>query len=525
MSKKIKFPLEMANEVKVRTLEELRENFDLEKVLAYYVDGKLLTWLNDRYYENEAQQISQLDSSSSDFKNKLCEILGVDIRVECEIDFEVIERRNAKLAKLKQFTADAEIVKNVDRVAFDQEEMSDLLDDEISPIYLCGEKFIIPLSRVNITYIGVNSPMAVINSKEIVDFAAKGITFQNIKFDEKYRIVSKVDISQNVITKGSSLDIKKELDEIVSKYKDFVLEEMKVYIREDFDLDIDYDWNYRFKSSSEAREAASNRIDMVCEDAQGHFDKKYGCCLSTPLGEKYSKQIIDILKKFKEDIEQIFHKNDIKTPEIKISGSAAKNTVYKEDDPSWVYIIFGDSQDMDEDIFMYNLRNLIEYKIIWFYTKNLKRSDISIEINCTTVWEESFWGGETECKRYNYHLNLHDFKDKFEKEADIFAKNAFESGIIQDYFSSLKESILKDFNEKFNQKFLDRICTQSDINACGGELTDLDIFKQLPQTDCKECGSLTCLAFAKGLANKWVTLDMCPHASEAAKEALGFNTK
>ncbi|MDR1701691.1 MAG: acetyl-CoA decarbonylase/synthase complex subunit gamma [Sporomusaceae bacterium] len=52
-------------------------------------------------------------------------------------------------------------------------------------------------------------------------------------------------------------------------------------------------------------------------------------------------------------------------------------------------------------------------------------------------------------------------------------------------------------------------------------LTGLDIFKQLPKTNCKECGFPTCLAFAMAMANGKAGLDMCPHVSEAAKENLG----
>jgi len=51
-------------------------------------------------------------------------------------------------------------------------------------------------------------------------------------------------------------------------------------------------------------------------------------------------------------------------------------------------------------------------------------------------------------------------------------------------------------------------------------LTGLDIFKQLPKTNCRECGVPTCLAFAMKLAQKQASLDQCPHVSEAAKAAL-----
>ncbi len=51
-------------------------------------------------------------------------------------------------------------------------------------------------------------------------------------------------------------------------------------------------------------------------------------------------------------------------------------------------------------------------------------------------------------------------------------------------------------------------------------LTGLEIFKQLPKTNCKDCGQPTCLAFAMALAGGKASLDQCPHVSDAAREAL-----
>ena len=52
-------------------------------------------------------------------------------------------------------------------------------------------------------------------------------------------------------------------------------------------------------------------------------------------------------------------------------------------------------------------------------------------------------------------------------------------------------------------------------------LTGLQIQKLLPKTNCKECGSNTCLAFAMKLAAKQAELSLCPYASEEAKQVLG----
>ena len=52
-------------------------------------------------------------------------------------------------------------------------------------------------------------------------------------------------------------------------------------------------------------------------------------------------------------------------------------------------------------------------------------------------------------------------------------------------------------------------------------LTGLQIQKLLPKTNCKECGSNTCLAFAMKLAAKKAELSLCPYASEEARKVLG----
>jgi len=51
-------------------------------------------------------------------------------------------------------------------------------------------------------------------------------------------------------------------------------------------------------------------------------------------------------------------------------------------------------------------------------------------------------------------------------------------------------------------------------------LTGIQIYKYLPQTNCKECGFPTCLAFAMKLAQGQAELAKCPYVSDEAKQAL-----
>ena len=51
-------------------------------------------------------------------------------------------------------------------------------------------------------------------------------------------------------------------------------------------------------------------------------------------------------------------------------------------------------------------------------------------------------------------------------------------------------------------------------------LSGLQIFKQLPKTNCKECGKPTCMAFAMALAGKKCSLSDCPYASDELTASL-----
>ncbi len=52
-------------------------------------------------------------------------------------------------------------------------------------------------------------------------------------------------------------------------------------------------------------------------------------------------------------------------------------------------------------------------------------------------------------------------------------------------------------------------------------LTGLQVFKLLPNTNCRECGYPTCLTFAMKLAAGNEALEKCPYASDELKAALG----
>ena len=185
MARKIKFPLEMENGVEVRTLEELRENFSLDRVLTYLLNGKLVTWLRDRQMNDIADVVSGLDKDDERLDRKIFEIFDIEYNEEVKKEYKKVLKRNRKLDILKTYKLDEMYVDIVDQMAIDQKELYELLNEGKTTIYLFGEKFFIPIEKNNICYIGVNNPTIRIDSKKLIDFESKNISFKNINFEEK----------------------------------------------------------------------------------------------------------------------------------------------------------------------------------------------------------------------------------------------------------------------------------------------------------------------------------------------------
>ena len=174
------FVLKMANGVKVRTLEDLRENFDQKTVMVYFAEGKLLEWLEASYYV-EAEPISKVDKYDPDAAKKICEILGVKYEDEGS-DVVGAVAITEKINKLKKMTNDEKIIENAEYTAFDQVDLADLLDNGVKTIYLCGDVFSVPVKRLsNVRFVGIldSEPKIKLSS----DCTPEMLLDRNIKFE------------------------------------------------------------------------------------------------------------------------------------------------------------------------------------------------------------------------------------------------------------------------------------------------------------------------------------------------------
>ena len=212
----VKFPLKMSG-VEVRTIEDLRKNFDVNAAVEYYNSGKLLKWLEDRYYDDEADKLSELDENAEDFKQQLCEALGVDYDESTEIN----ERRlKEKQEFLQQFTSDDSIINNAAQTAIHQEDLADLLDAGTPKIYLYGGSvFNVPIRITNKHYIGIlGTPTINIRAKSQADLDAKNISFENVHLPwNTTTTISTKKEYQPVNQDSNSSTLKEELKALASR--------------------------------------------------------------------------------------------------------------------------------------------------------------------------------------------------------------------------------------------------------------------------------------------------------------------
>ena len=62
-NKVVKFALKMRDDYECRDLETLREYFDLEKAIAYFQDGRLITWMKHRGFYDIADELEESEDS------------------------------------------------------------------------------------------------------------------------------------------------------------------------------------------------------------------------------------------------------------------------------------------------------------------------------------------------------------------------------------------------------------------------------------------------------------------------------
>lgn len=280
MARKIKLPLDMGNDIKVRDIDELKENYNSEKVVESFLNGELLPWLQDRFYEEEAERVEALsaDKDSGNIAGRLAEIFGVQI--ENEVDVDEIAERNERLAELRSITSDDEVLRNVDLVAFSQEDMDIVHESDV--IYLCGDKFRIPYNVKNKRYIGVNEPLVEIKTDGNIDLESRGIVIEKCRFaEEMLSKVSKKIEPYKIVEDGLAYLKKRDFQNANSCFKkaaEYGDHEGEFQYGKSFDLgrgvkkDIKLARHWYLKAAQDGSAKACNNLGKIYEK-EGNYSK------------------------------------------------------------------------------------------------------------------------------------------------------------------------------------------------------------------------------------------------------------
>lgn len=170
-------------ETTIHSLKELREHFNRDEILTAFTNDTLAVWLEQHYYETEAEQLRSVSSGDHNCFRKICRVFHVNYMDHIsltEVERKQLDQKKEIVKKVIADTnADEKLLEELPVIATNQEELAILIDNEESKIYLCNESFSIPISRSGIEYVGIGD-VSIENPFTPEQYRKAGITMTNI---------------------------------------------------------------------------------------------------------------------------------------------------------------------------------------------------------------------------------------------------------------------------------------------------------------------------------------------------------
>lgn len=314
----------LIGEKEIHSIEELKENFEVNAVLAAINDGSLERFLKSRFYEREAKVVSKLQLDDKECLKKLCETLGVDFLKFSVIVTPEVEKR---LAEIKQFTDDEDVLNNFQKVAFNQEELAQLLSKDEKIIYLCHNNFSIPLSKTGVKYIGVDNP-TINNPYTKEQYEKAGISIENIVLPFK--------VSDEIAEEAKNIAIKNGYDdygENNSPLASYFHNQLKTAIPF-YNIHLPYSTSAaskRFKSKFTAQKELTELIKKPYDKAVNYITPGNSCCVAKTLSEQYAERIKANFDPIAEQLKQLYSVKGKSNEYDKLQSlvSGAKKALYQ----------------------------------------------------------------------------------------------------------------------------------------------------------------------------------------------------
>ena len=289
----------IVNGKEIHLLDELRENFDAEEILKALNDGSLKGFLTSHYYEREANAIAGLTLESKDCLKKICTALNVDYLKQ---DFVMTPEVEARLEVIKQFTTDEKILQNFSQIALNQEELATLLNNGEKTIYLCHNKFSIPLSQSNITYIGIDNP-TIENAFTSEQYKKAGIMVKNINLP--FNTSKEMSEYALNVAKQNGYDDYSENNSPIATYFHNKLKsyERFSHVRLPYDSSASHK---EFHSEYAAKQALKDYLRKPYDAASALVSTCNSKCVARTTADDYAKAILDCFEPIRDNLKTLF---------------------------------------------------------------------------------------------------------------------------------------------------------------------------------------------------------------------------
>jgi hypothetical protein len=266
------------NNYVIRSLKDMRENFIPEELLQAHLNNELYHWLIQHYYEAEATDVKNIKMEDQDCLLKLCEILG--ITYSAPVDSVKAKIMDEKRNKISTITTDETILNNADITAFDQEELSDFLNDNQTTIYLFDNIFSIPISKSGIHYIGVGN-VTIENAYTVEQYAKVGIIIENISLPtDSCRDVKSGSVE--ILIESSHSPLALTINNVLQSNR----------LNPFYHLKVDVSNATKFyESRYECKAARDKIITETYQMAQKHFDLGSSKCVAKEAAAYYDSRI------------------------------------------------------------------------------------------------------------------------------------------------------------------------------------------------------------------------------------------
>lgn len=281
----------------IHNLEELRENFNGEEAEAAFKAETLSKWLDERYYEKELLEVNNLYGEDEHLKTKLAKILGIT-SMEKQLTDEELAKLEAKRAVLREANTDDVIISKVHLVAFNQEELAELIDKGEKVIYLFKESFSIPIRKTGITYIGLANPK-IGNCFTAKQYLKAGIKLENIETPQEPN-PNYVSFAKEA-AKDAGYD---EFGETHSFLANYVHNQLKMPVWDAYTTlvatgESDY---HEYKSESECKQALKKRLKTAYDTADSYFIVGDDNCFAKVADSIYGQRITEVFTTIIDDL-------------------------------------------------------------------------------------------------------------------------------------------------------------------------------------------------------------------------------